>query len=224
MTRQGDMNQVEKFIAKHPTLYHMAELGSWLTIREHGLLSVAALLDLFEIKGTRRSELFSQWRPCSVTIEHPTYGTAVVRDQHPMPPDKLERALEEGLSPSNWYETLNSRCFLWVNEARLNRMLNTPLYRAQEHDVLTLDTRNVLERNSERITVSHINTGYAGRAVRVRSMDTFHRIEACSRVGRKGGIAELTVEGKVPDIEEVVVSVEVRKGSETLETIWERQC
>ena len=112
------------------------------------------------------------------------------------------------------------KCFLWVDEERLNRMLNTALYRYKEHDVLILNTRKLLERDSERITISHINSGYAGRAVNMRGMDTFHEIQKCSRVGRKSGIVELTVERKVLNIEEVAISVEVRKGDETLRTIW----
>ena len=200
----------------------MAEAGIWDSIRQHGLLSVAALLNLFEIKGKRRSELLSQWRSDSVPVEHPSFGVAVIRDQHPMPAQKLEKVLEEGLSPGDWYEILNRKCFFWVDEERLNRMLNTALYRNKEHDVLTLDTRKLLERNLERVTISHINTGYAGRSVNMRGMDTFHKIQECSRVGRKSGIAELTVERKVPNIEEVAISVEVRKGDETLRTIWKR--
>ena len=212
--------KIDKFVAAHPKLYHMAEAGSWNSIREHGLLSVATLLDRFEIKGKRHSELFSAWRPSSVTIRHPFYGTAQVRDQHPMPPDKLRKVLKEGLLPSDWYETLNRKCFLWVDEERLNRMLNTALYRNKAHDVLTLDARRVLERDWEQITVSHINTGYVGRAATMRGPNTFHRIQECSRVGRKKGIAELTVEWGIPNIEEVVVSVQVRRGNKTCETIW----
>ncbi len=218
----AESQQIDKFVEKHPKLYHMAEAGSWASIRKYGLLSVAALLDLFEIKGKRRSELLSQWRPDSVPIEHPSFGVAVIRDQHPLPTEKLEKVLEEGLSPEDWYETLNRKCFLWVDEERLSRMLNTALYRNNEHDVLILNTRKLLERDSERITISHINTGYAGRSVNMRGMDTFHKIQVCRRVRRKSGIAELTVERKVPNIEEVAISVEVRKGSETLRTIWER--
>jgi hypothetical protein len=38
-------------IGRSPRLYHMAEADTWDSIREHGLLSTSALLDLFEIKG-----------------------------------------------------------------------------------------------------------------------------------------------------------------------------
>ena len=216
------MKQLEKFIARHPVLFHMADAGSWDSIRRYGLLSVSALLDLYEIKGTQHSELFSMWRPCSILIRHPIYGNAVIRDQHPMPPDRLMRELEKGISPSAWYETLNKKCFFWVDEIRLLKMLNTSLYKDNEHDVLTLDTRSLIERDSPRIRVSHINTGYAGRSATKRSAATFHTIQECSRVGRKDGIAELTVEPRVDNIEEVTLSVVRRKGSEVLETIWKR--
>ena len=62
----------EGFIARYPRLWHMAEAGSWDGIRERGLLSTTALLDLFEINGARRLELKSARRPASVAITHPT--------------------------------------------------------------------------------------------------------------------------------------------------------
>ena len=213
------MNQVEKFIAKHPTLYHMAEFKSWPTIREHGLLSVADLLNVYEVEEPRRSKLLSEWRQDSVPIRD---GAPVIRDQHPMPPQSLKKVLCDGLSPQDWYRFLNSRCFFWVDENKLKRMLNARPYRDKKHDVLILDTRKLLERDLPRITVSHINTGYSGRNPAMRGMDVFHPIQYCCLAGRKKGIAELTVEGCVPDIEEVAVSVEVSKGDKTLGTVWQR--
>jgi len=40
-----------------PTLYHMAERGSWPSIREHGLLSTSALLDLYGKQGAEREAI-----------------------------------------------------------------------------------------------------------------------------------------------------------------------
>ncbi len=72
--------RLERFAALYPSLYHMAESGSWPSIRERGLLSTTALLDLFEIDGATRTSIESQWRPESIPIEHPSYGSAVVGD------------------------------------------------------------------------------------------------------------------------------------------------
>ncbi len=213
---------VEKFVEKHPRLYHMAEAESWPNIQQHGLLSVAALLDRFGIQGKRHCELYSRWRPDSVTIEHPSFGAASVRDQHCLRPEALERVLKDGLSPRDWYELLNGKCFLWVTEDRLNKMLNSPLYKDVIHEVLELDTRALVERDLEKIKVSPINSGFASRGKSMRGRDTFKNIQDYPLAGRKGKVAELTVEWKVPNIEEVALSVDRRKGGQYLGNIWKR--
>jgi hypothetical protein len=58
----------------YPFIYHMAEDGSWDSIRQRGSMSTSALLDLFEIEGERRFAIESQHRPESVRLEHPNYG------------------------------------------------------------------------------------------------------------------------------------------------------
>ena len=49
--------------------------------------------------------------PESVAITHPVEGTAVIRDQKPMTDEGLRRALETGLSPTDWYRILNTKAF-----------------------------------------------------------------------------------------------------------------
>ena len=53
-----------------PCLYHMAALGSWDSIRKHGLLSTSALLDLFEVSDNDRVVIEEGHRAESITIEH----------------------------------------------------------------------------------------------------------------------------------------------------------
>ena len=82
--------KTERLISRYPTLYHMAEDGSWESIQRHGLLSTSALLDRFEIEDEQRFAVESARRPEFIRIEHPEYGTALVRDNKPM----QEKALE----------------------------------------------------------------------------------------------------------------------------------
>lgn len=51
-----------------PRLFHMAEAGSWPMIREHGLLSTSALLDLFGVVGSNRDVIES---PSPATGDRP---------------------------------------------------------------------------------------------------------------------------------------------------------
>ena len=81
----------ERLGFRHPVLYHMAEDGSWESIRERGLLSTTALLDLFGVDGERRQAIESARRPEMVAVEHPKLGTALVRDNKPMQEKALLR-------------------------------------------------------------------------------------------------------------------------------------
>ena len=109
-----------------PRLFHMAEAGSWPSIKRHGLLSTSALLDLFEIAGPDREAIESARRPDSVTLVHHNHGTAWTRDNKPINATILRRTLV-GMSEPEWYRTLNRRVFLWLSETRLDRLAPTTL-------------------------------------------------------------------------------------------------
>lgn len=215
---------IERFSALYPRLYHMAESGSWASIRERGLLSTVALLDLFEVDGSKRREIESQWRPEGVPIQHPTHGTAMIRDQWPMPPEHLAIGLD-GIAPQQWYQFLNRKTFLWLSEERLMRMLNARPYRKADHDVLTLETRSFVGEYIERIEVCPINSGFAmpmfGKVTK-RSFESFQSIEQRAETQRLSGLAELTVDYAAPDAWRFVTSVESWRGKRRLGTIWRR--
>ncbi len=189
-----------------PTLYHMAERGSWPSIREHGLLSTSALLDLYGAQGAERAAIEGQRRPGPVTIERPAFGRAVIRDQKPMSDAGLRRCLTDGLTPEDWYRLLNGKVFFWLTRARLLRLLNAGPYRNAEHDVLELDTASLVAAYREAITLSPINSGTTMRFPVARGRATFLPIGeypyAYWRTKRPRGerVVELAVEGGVPDI------------------------
>jgi hypothetical protein len=211
---------VADLLERYPRLYHMAEAGSWPSIRERGLLSTSALLDLFEVDGDRRTEIESARRPRSVTIDHPLHGTAVIRDQIPLIPTILERCLV-GMTPGEWCETLNRRVFFWTEEERLNKLLSARAYRERPHDVLTLDTESLVEAHEEAITLAHLNTGTTVFRAPERGPETFRRI-ADYPIENHRRVVELAVDGKIDDIEAHTLRVESRIGSTVLATVWER--
>lgn len=90
-----------RLVSRYPVLCHMAEEGSWASIRELGLLSATALLDRFEVGGERRRRIGSSRRPEIVAVEHPEYGRALIRDNKPMQQKTLERCLT-GMTPREW--------------------------------------------------------------------------------------------------------------------------
>jgi len=61
---------VSELIERYPRLYHATHMDAWPGIAAHGLLSTSALLDLFEIHGSRRFaiEAFGAQSPSSSSI------------------------------------------------------------------------------------------------------------------------------------------------------------
>ena len=149
---------VDQLTLHYPRVYHMANAGTWESIRQLGLLSTTALLDLLGIDGEERYRIESCHRGQSIKIPSPRYGTVVIRDQAPMRESALEKCLD-GISPREWYELLNSKAFFWASEARVQTLLRAKLYRNEEHTVITVDTASLLAQHARRVTLSPINSG-----------------------------------------------------------------
>ena len=199
---------IDEFVTEYPQLYHMAERNSWPCIREHGLLSVTAILDICEYDEERRKTIESRWRPRKMKIDHPEIGTVVIRDQKPMPPDALERCLVGGITSSQWYRLLNGKTFFWVKKNRLQRMLTAKAYLNEAQWVITVRTRPLLERYIDTITLTRFNTGFAFDE-RPRGLNTFRKLDEWPS---KYGVAELAVEYGIPDVVDFVISVVEWKG------------
>lgn len=211
-----------------PTLYHMAEHGSWPSIRKNGLLSTSALLDRFAIAGESREAIEARRRPLSVTLKCNGVGRAVVRDQFPMDHKGLIRCLENNLSPTDWYRLLNAKVFFWLTRDRLFRLLNAGLYRLQEHDVLALDSAALVSAYANKIWFCPINSGCTKPYPHPRGTTTFRRIPDYPydyfRAKRKRGerVVELAVDYAVPDIAKFVTRVVRMKGDAELAILFER--
>lgn len=204
----------------------MAQDGSWPSIAEYGLLSTSALLDLYEIEGEQRQALESRHRPLSVAINRLGLPGAVVRDQQPMREQALRDCLDDGLTPTDWYLTLNRRVFFWPDRRRLRRLLSARAYRRDAQTVLTLDTRSLVEAYADVIQLSPINSGATIMGVARRGNQTFASISDFPlepqrrRVGRRQPVAELVVPDRVEPILNHVLAVHRVQADQILETLW----
>jgi hypothetical protein len=212
-------------IELHPRLCHMAEGGSWPSIERHGLLSTTALLDKFEVVEGRDA-IESARRGSTVTIAHPTYGQAVIRDQKPMIESRLERCLTNGMAPRQWYELLNGLVFFWLTEDRLSRLLGARPYRVLEHDVLTLDTSRVVGDYGDAILLAPYNTGSTAYEPPPRGRETFQSVSdypfdewRAKGRGSRDAVVELVVPKAVENIRDYVIRVERRRGDQLLEVV-----
>ncbi len=210
---------IGQLASRYPVLYHMAEDGSWESIRRLGLLSTSALLDRFGVEGESRFRIESVRRPAREAIEHPEHGRALIRDNKPMQQKALERCLE-GMTPREWYETLNRRVFFWVDRRRLLKLLGARAYRDRPHLVLELETGGLIRRHAPRVSISRINSGATfSMNSAPRGPDTFRRL-----ADHPDGdpVVELAVDYAVPDVADLVLCVSRWHGAERLETLWRR--
>ena len=211
--------EVAALINRYPRLYHMAEKDSWPSIRAHGLLSTSAALDRYQTQGAQRMALEEGHRPEKITLG--AGGDQIVlRDQKPMEPPRLQEALVDGTTPSQWYKLLNGKVFMWAEEHRLFQLLNARHYRNLEHDVLTIDTARLAASYRDAIWLCHMNSGNTFPIPHRRSLDTFKRI--CDYPTKKNPsipakeVVEVVVDYSVPDIASYVVEVRRMKGNITL--------
>jgi hypothetical protein len=190
----------------------MAHAGSWPSIQRHGLLSSTALLDLFEVSGDRRDALESRRRMQSEEITHPIHGRALLRDQKPLNENKLAAALDDGLTPRDWYRLLNRRVFFWGPETRLRILRGAREYEANRQTIVVVDSARLVARYADHIELCHMNSGATQPMAFRRGRKTFLPIESYPLVerrrkyGEKGAVAEVTVDYSVPDVSDFVVA------------------
>lgn len=217
---------IEALVLCYPRLFHMAEKDSWASIRRHGLLSTAAILDLLDVPSDSRRQFESEHRPKKVTVGNSEGGSFVLRDQKPMNDERLNWCLRDGLRPADWYRILNSKVFFWVSEQRLLTLLGARAYRDEDHDVLTIQAEPLIRAYADRIRLAHINTGNTFPYPAPRGLSTFKTIpEYPTKRDAKTPtpeIVELVVESGVIDIERYVIAVRRMKGPDVLELLYER--
>ncbi len=218
--------ELEELVADCPTLYHMAERGSWPAIRQYGLLSTSALMDLYHVGDPDREHIERRHRPASVPIRGDGLPGAVVRDQIPMSDDGLRKALPARLKPSDWYALLNAKVFFWLSRERLLKLTCARTYRDAEHDVLEVDTRSLLAAHRAKVWLCPINSGCTKPFPHPRDERAFLRTGdypyAHWRERRRATerAVELAVDHSVPDIADHVVRVVAMRGSEELSVIY----
>lgn len=207
------------FIQRYPRLFHMAEEGAWPSIRATGLSSTSALLDHLGYIGEKRLAYESLQRARKTTVSDIGGRDFVLRDQRPMAANRLEKVLQDGLKPRDWYELINGRVFFWVEEKRLIGLLNSRDNRDRPHDVLVVDTTTLLAKYADAVLLTHMNTGNTFPFPQPRGLDTFVRI--ADWPARPNGtpdrkIVELTVKYAVPDIADHVLEVRKMHGERIL--------
>jgi hypothetical protein len=209
----------------YPTLYHMAEDGTWPSIRQRGLLSTQAIIDLYRPDEELRARILSSVRRDKITLTSAELGDITIRDQRPA--KFIEACMHAGVDPRDYLDALNGRVFFWLHLARLKRLLNARLYRRSKHTVLHVDTARLLDAYADSIQLAPYNTGsmHVPTAPK-RGPDVFTDLAdypyehwLAKRGKSSEPVVELTVQYAIPDIARFVTRAETWEGGEPIAVI-----
>lgn len=127
-----------------------------------------------------------------------------------MPPHELQRCLLDGMTPNEWYRLINGKIFFWVKwNPSVEWFLGGREYRNTVNLIITVDTRGLLTRHADRVTLSGINSGSTyydqerRAGPRPRGRATFKSISEYSLPYA----VELAVENGIHDTADVTISV-----------------
>ncbi|PIB44005.1 hypothetical protein AOA59_11610 [Pseudomonas sp. 2822-15] len=210
---------LDKFIKHYPKLYHMAEAGTWPSIKRYGLLSTLAVIDRYNLTGAQRLALEAQHRPSKVTVGRPG-NSIVLRDQIPMPPKRLVDALIDGTTPAEWYRLINGKVFMWAEEHRLFKLLNARAYKKLTHDVLTIDTESFVRDYEKKIMLCRMNSGNTFPMPHARGIKDFMTIDEYPARPKSGApvkkVVEVVTDYCIPNIKDYVIEVRSIQGQKVL--------
>jgi hypothetical protein len=210
----------------HPTLYHMAEDGTWPSIRQRGLLSTQAIVDLYQPDDDARARITSAVRQDKITLTSPALGDMTIRDQRPA--KFIADCMSDGASPQDYLNALNGRVFFWLHLPRLTRLLNARLYRNSRHTVLHVDTARLVGAYSGRVQLAPYNTGsmHVPTAPK-RGPDVFTDLAdypyeqwLAKRRQSTEPVVEFTIRYAIPDIATFVTKVETWEGGRPIAVLY----
>lgn len=191
--------------ARVPRLYHVTAPDALDGIRERGLLSARAALDLFEETPARTARLTGERRPGETALEHRRHGRVVLNDNIPFSADKLAPRLDDGLTPADWLRLLNGKVFFFPDEKSAESLLMARTNRARDRVLLVFDTKSLVGAHVDRTALSPINSGSTLYVPARRGLATFTPLAALSyrdwqrQRGGRDTVKEVTVERAVPD-------------------------
>jgi hypothetical protein len=213
---------IDQLVDNYPRLFHMATAGSWPAIQQHGLLPTTHIVATAGLPEPRQAELLRQRRRQSTDLDHPLLGKVTIRDQAPLREPFFSEVLTD-LSAQEWLDVLNERVFFWLHPTKLARLLNARRYRAHEQDVLTVDTRSLVEAHEANIRLSPMNSGATlYPSAPKRGANTFRPLADYPFAERRRtksvaeAITELAVIGGVTDLGDHVLTVERYRGATRL--------
>lgn len=185
-----------------PIAIHFVDAINWPSVQKHGLRSAALLMQIANVDA----EAVRTFRPACETLPDGVF----VRDQRPMPPAALERCLDPGLTPADWYALVNQGVYFWLDADRAERHQRALRTRPQVR--LEFSVADLVAAYGPSAFVTPFNIGSALRRPARRGLRTLVPIDRWVAAGwedeaftvgktrsRSQKPAELIIQSNIPD-------------------------
>jgi len=187
--------ELNKFIEKRPFLFHLTDQKNLqLIIKQGRLFSTNSLID----KANKEEYLPIKRRKRLAHFELDINGEIYsIRDQQPISEKSLKKCLTHNWECADFYESLNSRVFMWPTLDRLWRHFNR--YVSENPIILRFETNSLLQIN-QNVKFCRLNSGatransYLGGKPPERGMETFQL--AVNYTTSISSVAEVTFENE----------------------------
>lgn len=205
----------DQFLARCPSLWHVAPVGAWDHISRVGFRTAEQLIGDAKLEDDERAALLSQPRRDTVNLSIDG-SDVVLRDQGQL----FARAegapvVEDGLDVADWVRMLNKRVYFFADTIPMRKMLEKYVERDGAQDLLVLSPMRLLDSVRPQIQLASQNTGAIARRKGVqKDLEMFMSI---TRFPNRRP-TEVTVLGGVEDLN-VVIRVERHHADGTMERL-----
>lgn len=145
---------ITKSVMRGRKLYHLTHQDNIDHILETGVIySTTHLVDNSDTVG----EDFLEKRRVGLQTVNFDGVEIVIRDQDPLNPNLMPKALDGSCSKEDFIRLVNNRVFFWPNKSRLRNHYNR--YIKEEPKIFVFDLADIYNLNSKRIELSKFNSG-----------------------------------------------------------------
>jgi hypothetical protein len=184
--------QPQAFARLFPSIFHVTFASNLPSIQAHGLLSAAALADLYSFSEEERDACLLRRRLCTQDL----HGIAI-RDQLPAPESRMKTCLVNITIPE-WLQLLNSKIFFFVSKQKAQRFLDT--YDAFPNILFEVDTAALLQSHAAQASLTRIHPGSFLYNPRPRGRDSFIPLATFHYENKRNTPAELILDTPVPNL------------------------
>lgn len=131
------------------------------------------------------------------SLEHPDFGTVVLRDQGKLKTGLLADLLDPAWTVEDWCRHLNDHVFFIPGQTKPFEALRSA-YAGSPQVLLELDTASLLAAYGSLVRVATLNTGATGRGKGQRGPATF--VSALRYAGQPSRTQEVAVRADVGDL------------------------